>query len=64
MRSDRIQALKELEAEEGAIVEVRQTDQAREVKAKYKGYFFNHAYLNGSLQSDCEDVLLRYLNQE
>lgn len=56
--------MKELEAEEGAIVEVRQTDQAREVKAKYKGYFFNHAYLNGSLQSDCEDVLLRYLNQE
>ncbi|TMZ60147.1 hypothetical protein EMG21_30020 [Klebsiella pneumoniae] len=63
-RSDRIQALKEMEAEGGGIIEIRQTEQAREVKTTFKGYHFNHAYLNSVLQSDCENTLLNYLSCE
>lgn len=44
----------------GEILEVRQLTDCREVKAKFRGYWYTQRYLNEWIRSECEDLLLQY----
>ncbi len=55
------QLKKEMKILGGSIIEERQESDVRIVKVKFKNYIYIHHYLNYVLQSECEQLLKKYL---
>jgi len=46
----------------GEIIEVKQLSDAREVKARFRGFLHSQRYVNEWLRSECEETFLRLLS--
>lgn len=56
-----LQLKKEMKTLGGSIIEEKQATDVRIVKVKFKNYIYVHRYLNYVLQSECEQLLKKYL---
>lgn len=45
----------------GEIIAINQLSHARELTAKFRGFTYNHAYLNELIQAECERKLIELI---
>jgi hypothetical protein len=60
VEQERVQCRRQLRRCGGHIVEVRQWSDAREVQARFRGFFYRHWFDNEWLRSECEEWLRSY----